>query len=199
MANNCSISVKESSFYILCLPGREFTIFTSHLSEVVYFINMYNLPVVYRESSGGIVFSKSKVLLIEITYPYHEYIFPKGTIEAGETKQETAVREVFEETGYLTDILAPLGDLKYDFTDDRVRVVKTVHYYLMAPKDPKEAPQPNLQEDEYIHAKWATISEAIDILTHENLKDLLNEAAKLHRCYSNNRASFLSNGSSERK
>ena len=160
---------------------------------------MHNLPVVYHESSGGIVFDKSKVLLIEVPSPYHEYIFPKGTIEIGETMQEAAVREVSEETGYLPKIIMPLSDLKYNFTDAGVCIVKTVHYYLMALEDPEGTPVQNLQEGENMRAKWVTISDAIDVLTHENLKNLLNEAVKLHQCYSRNRASFLSNESSERK
>lgn len=141
--------------------------------------------IVYRKSSGGIVFDKSRVLLVEVTYPYREYIFPKGTVEVGETLEETAVREVSEETGYSTKIVTSLSSLQYEFVDGGVRVIKTVHYYLMALKDPAETPKQNLQEGEYIRAKWVTIPDALDILTYENSKDLLLKAVELYQHRSN--------------
>jgi len=56
---------------------------------------------------------------------------PKGHIEQGETAEQTAIREVAEETGIRGDVLAALGSIDYWFVTDGRRVHKTVHHYLM--------------------------------------------------------------------
>ena len=56
---------------------------------------------------------------------------PKGHIELGETAEETAIREVAEETGIQGSVLAALGRIDYWFVTDGRRVHKTVHHYLM--------------------------------------------------------------------
>ncbi|WIM86677.1 NUDIX hydrolase [Candidatus Mycobacterium wuenschmannii] len=56
---------------------------------------------------------------------------PKGHIELGETAEQTAIREVAEETGIQGSVLAALGRIDYWFVTDGRRVHKTVHHYLM--------------------------------------------------------------------
>src|SRR5690606_14570839 len=56
---------------------------------------------------------------------------PKGHIEMGETAEQTAIREVAEETGIRGDVLAALGSIDYWFVTEGRRVHKTVHHYLM--------------------------------------------------------------------
>ena len=56
---------------------------------------------------------------------------PKGHIEQGETAEQTAIREVAEETGIQGDVLAALGSIDYWFVTEGRRVHKTVHHYLM--------------------------------------------------------------------
>ncbi|WP_308474618.1 NUDIX hydrolase [[Mycobacterium] kokjensenii] len=56
---------------------------------------------------------------------------PKGHIEVGETAEQTAIREVAEETGVQGDVLAALGSIDYWFVTEGRRVHKTVHHYLM--------------------------------------------------------------------
>lgn len=56
---------------------------------------------------------------------------PKGHIEVGETAEQTAIREVAEETGIRGSVLAALGRIDYWFVTDGRRVHKTVHHYLM--------------------------------------------------------------------
>ena len=56
---------------------------------------------------------------------------PKGHIEQGETAEQTAIREVAEETGIEGKVLAALGSIDYWFVTEGRRVHKTVHHYLL--------------------------------------------------------------------
>lgn len=56
---------------------------------------------------------------------------PKGHIEKGETAEQTAMREVAEETGIQGKVLASLGSIDYWFVTEGRRVHKTVHHYLL--------------------------------------------------------------------
>nr|WP_115966674.1 NUDIX hydrolase [Rhodococcus sp. (in: high G+C Gram-positive bacteria)] len=56
---------------------------------------------------------------------------PKGHIEQGETAEQTAMREVAEETGIQGSVLASLGSIDYWFVTEGRRVHKTVHHYLL--------------------------------------------------------------------
>jgi len=56
---------------------------------------------------------------------------PKGHVEAGETPEEAALREVREETGILGNIAGPLGVINFWFIAENRRIHKTVHHFLM--------------------------------------------------------------------
>ncbi|GAA5046403.1 hypothetical protein GCM10023318_11750 [Nocardia callitridis] len=56
---------------------------------------------------------------------------PKGHIEAGETAEQTAIREVAEETGINGVVVDELGSIDYWFVTEGRRVHKTVHHYLL--------------------------------------------------------------------
>jgi 8-oxo-dGTP pyrophosphatase MutT (NUDIX family) len=56
---------------------------------------------------------------------------PKGHVEQGETAEQTAIREVAEETGIHGHVLAQLGSIDYWFVTEGRRVHKTVHHYLL--------------------------------------------------------------------
>lgn len=56
---------------------------------------------------------------------------PKGHIEEGETSEQTAIREVAEETGIRGVVVAELGSIDYWFVTDGRRVHKTVHHFLL--------------------------------------------------------------------
>ena len=87
---------------------------------------------------------------------------PKGTPNAGETLEETALREVTEETGLLVRILAPVGSIDYAFVQRGVRIHKTVHYYLM------EAVGGDLadHDHEFDEVRWVGLSEAETVMSY---------------------------------
>lgn len=88
-------------------------------------------------SAGGIVVrqegERSQLLLGRRSRDRQRVIWslPKGTPDAGESLDETALREVSEETGLRVRIVAPLGEIHYWFVRQGTRFSKTVHYYLM--------------------------------------------------------------------
>ena len=61
------------------------------------------------------------------------WTLPKGTPDPGETREETALREVREETGLEVRISRPLDSIEYWFVQGGTRIHKTVHYFLMDP------------------------------------------------------------------
>jgi 8-oxo-dGTP pyrophosphatase MutT (NUDIX family) len=59
------------------------------------------------------------------------WTLPKGTPSGAETVEQTALREVAEETGLEVRITAPVGAIEYFFTQAGTRIHKTVHFFLM--------------------------------------------------------------------
>src|SRR5215207_3562352 len=82
--------------------------------------------VVYRRTTDGID------ILICKDAGYHRWVLPKGLVNKGESHEQTAVREVQEETGITARLIAPLGEPeKYIYTARGVRVFKSVYYFLL--------------------------------------------------------------------
>ena len=84
-------------------------------------------------SCGGVVIFRGKILLLYKNYrnKYEGWVLPKGTVEAGEEYKDTAVREVYEETGVHASIVKYVGKSTYSFTVPDDTVEKQVHWYLM--------------------------------------------------------------------
>lgn len=132
--------------------------------------------IIQKRSAGGIVHSDGKILAIR-AIPQDEIVFPKGTIEEGETPEQTAVREILEETGYKAKIKAPLGTVTYEFDeDDGKRYRKTVYHYLLELEDANQEPAPNRMEGEDFENVWLSISDALERLTHDDSKNTLKKA-----------------------
>jgi 8-oxo-dGTP pyrophosphatase MutT (NUDIX family) len=132
--------------------------------------------VIRKYSSGGIVFCEGKVLMIKVAPPHSEIVFPKGTIENNETPEQTAVREIAEETGYNTHVVAPIGAFSYRFDEDGKHFHKTLHYFILALDDKNQKPIPHREEDEEFENLWLDIDDAKSQLTHDNNKDMLDKA-----------------------
>ena len=61
------------------------------------------------------------------------WTLPKGTPEPGESREQTALREVDEETGLEVRITSRCESIEYNFVQAGTRIHKTVHYFLMEP------------------------------------------------------------------
>ena len=79
-------------------------------------------------SCGGVVIFRGKILLLYKNYKnkYEGWVLPKGTVEAGEEYKDTAMREVYEETGVKATLMKYIGKSQYSFTVPEDVVEKTV-------------------------------------------------------------------------
>ncbi|MEV5028643.1 NUDIX hydrolase [Paenibacillus sp. LPE1-1-1.1] len=86
-------------------------------------------------SAGGVVYRRTgegKLQIQLIQDRYGKVSLPKGKMEAGETIEQTALREIVEETGLEGVIIAPIDQIKYQYEHDAHGIVdKEVHYYLV--------------------------------------------------------------------
>lgn len=94
---------------------------------------------------------------------------PKGHVESGETVEETAVREVEEETGIRGEVVARLGSVDYSFFADRRRIHKTVHHFLLV------AVGGTLSDEdlEVAEVAWVPLSEVTGRLAHADERRLM--------------------------
>jgi 8-oxo-dGTP pyrophosphatase MutT (NUDIX family) len=104
--------------------------------------------------------------------PGTTWTLPKGTPNDGETVDETALREVAEETGLQVRIVAPIGAIEYFFTEAGRRIHKTVHYFLM------EAVGGSLDghDHEFDEVAWLPLDEARSIMTFDTERQIVEDA-----------------------
>jgi 8-oxo-dGTP pyrophosphatase MutT (NUDIX family) len=100
------------------------------------------------------------------------WTLPKGTPSRGETTEETALREVREETGLQVRITAPMPSIEYTFIQDGTRIRKTVHYFLMEPTGGDLA----RHDHEFEAVRWVPFSEAGALLSFQTERDLVATA-----------------------
>jgi bis(5'-nucleosidyl)-tetraphosphatase len=99
------------------------------------------------------------------------WTFPKGHPEEGETQQESALRELLEETGLVPAHLYTnmVYIQSYSFLFEGVMIDKRVEYYLGVISDQRFT----IQEAEVERAGWFTFKEAGELLSHNHAKTML--------------------------
>ena len=131
-------------------------------------------------SSGGVVYRKMdgrlEVVLCGRDNPIR-WSLAKGTPDPGETLEQTALREVQEETGLETIIEEHIKSIDYWFSDKDgdVRYHKTVHFYLMSPI----GGHTGLHDPEFDVVQWFLYDEALNSLTYANEAEVLRQALGL--------------------
>lgn len=126
-------------------------------------------------SCGGVVIFRGKILLLYKNYKnrYEGWVLPKGTVEDGETHEQTALREVKEETGVDALIQKYVGKSQYTFNTSSDTVVKDVHWYLMMSGNYYSRPQ---REEFFVDSGYYKYHEAIHLLKFSNEKQILEKA-----------------------
>lgn len=135
----------------------------------------------YEKSCGALVFRKyhgnTELLLIKHANGGH-WSFPKGHVEAGETEEETAMREVKEETGI--DIIIDNSFREVVSYSPKKDTQKDVVYFLAFAKNYNFIPQ----EEEISEIKWVEISRVHTILSYDNDRQLVNKAKNVVKIFS---------------
>ena len=123
-------------------------------------------------SSGGVVIFKGKILVLYKKYKnrYEGWVLPKGTVEPGEAPQDTAVREVREESGAQAEIRKYIGQTHYTFNTSKDVVSKVVYWYLMSAGSFYSKPQ---REEFFEDAGYYKYNEAFHLLRFPNERLML--------------------------
>jgi 8-oxo-dGTP pyrophosphatase MutT (NUDIX family) len=102
------------------------------------------------------------------------WTLPKGTPDPGETTEQTALREVREETGLDVRITAPFDSIHYTFVQGGTRIHKTVHYFLMEPT----GGDLGRHDHEFDDVRWIGLHDATGVLTFPTERALVDKAIR---------------------
>jgi ADP-ribose pyrophosphatase YjhB (NUDIX family) len=128
-------------------------------------------------SAGGLVVDRSGPKPRAALIARHDrrgrlvWSLPKGHVEAGETPEDAAVREVEEETGIRGTVVAPLGVIDFWFVAEQRRVHKTVHHFLL------EAQGGELSDEdvEVVEVAWVDLDDLPATLAYADERRLLEK------------------------
>jgi 8-oxo-dGTP pyrophosphatase MutT (NUDIX family) len=139
------------------------------------------IPTTREVSSGGVVYRRSDDT-IEVVLASRRtrrgqlaWGLAKGGIEAGESREQAAIREVREETGLTAEIEADLGDTKYMYVWDEIRIRKTVHFFLMR----HTGGDVDDRDDEMEEIRWFPLERALKRAAYRGEREVLARAAEL--------------------
>lgn len=128
-------------------------------------------------SSGGVVVFGNAILLLR---KYNgDWVLPKGKVEEKEETQDTAVREVFEESAVKAEIIMYLGEIHYSFKNgwqEHELVNKTVHWYLMKARSMVCNP---LKDEGFVEAKFIHINRAPELAKYDDEREIIQKAINI--------------------
>ncbi len=144
--------------------------------------NFENLPTMEQFSAGGVAFRRrdeSIELPIVLIIPEMRWQLPKGIIDPGETAEVAAQREVREEAGVETELLAPIGRTQYWFHADRqgvrTRFHKSVHWFLLR----YTGGNVEDHDHEVAESRWVSVEDALKMLVFKNEREIVEKARKM--------------------
>jgi 8-oxo-dGTP pyrophosphatase MutT (NUDIX family) len=109
------------------------------------------------------------------------WALPKGHVDPGETPEQTAVREVREETGLTATLVASLGEIRYVYQFRGQRIFKRVHFFLFRYQAGELGvlpPGPRVEVDE---ARWVPLAQLVPVLGYKGEKSIAARAVRLLR------------------
>ncbi len=135
--------------------------------------------IVREPTSGAVVFrhdEKGGIEMLLIQDAKDRWTIPKGHIEEGETAQQTAKREIGEETGLMnTEVLGWLGKIHFRYRRVDKLVLMTTQIYLMRALGDTNA----IKKEEYMNGiKWFKFHDALDAIEYEDIGKLMLLAMK---------------------
>jgi 8-oxo-dGTP pyrophosphatase MutT (NUDIX family) len=103
------------------------------------------------------------------------WVLPKGLVDGAETMRETAVREVFEETGLKTVIVDSLGDTRYTYTWDGERIFKIVSFFLLRRAGGRIGVISPEMTVEVAQARWLRLDDP-SVMTYRGEREIVERA-----------------------
>jgi 8-oxo-dGTP pyrophosphatase MutT (NUDIX family) len=105
------------------------------------------------------------------------WALPKGLIDPGERGHETAVREVFEETGLHARLDRKLGDVRYVYSRrGGERVFKVVSFFLLRAGRGRLGELPPGMDLEVTEARWFPLADAVRVLAYQGEREMAERA-----------------------
>jgi len=104
------------------------------------------------------------------------WALPKGQIDPGESGEQTALREIGEETGVTGRSLGKLGDVRYTFTWQGERVFKVVSFFLVRYESGKLGEIPEAFRHEVEEVRWLRLDEAPRVLAYQGERKMAEKA-----------------------
>ena len=109
--------------------------------------------------------------------PEGVWALPKGNLDPGEKPEETAVREVFEETGVQGHLVEKLGDVKYTYTRrGGERIFKIVSFYLLRAGRGRIGDIEERMRIEVAGVRWLPLDEAPRLLAYGGEREMVQKA-----------------------
>jgi 8-oxo-dGTP pyrophosphatase MutT (NUDIX family) len=108
--------------------------------------------------------------------PAGVWALPKGRIDEGERPEETALREVAEETGAHGRSLGKLGDVRYVYSWDGERIFKVVSFFLVRYSGGRLGDIPEAFRHEVAEARWLLLEEAPKLLAYGGEREMARKA-----------------------
>jgi 8-oxo-dGTP pyrophosphatase MutT (NUDIX family) len=104
------------------------------------------------------------------------WALPKGLIGRGEKPEETAVREVAEETGAQGRLVGKLGDVRYVYTWGGERIFKVVSFYLLRYSRGRLGELPPATAHEVAEVRWLPLEEGPKLLAYKGEREMAEHA-----------------------
>jgi ADP-ribose pyrophosphatase YjhB (NUDIX family) len=141
----------------------------------------HHLPTVEETSAGGLLIDFERDPNSAVIIGRYDrrgrmvWSLPKGHIEEGETREQTAIREIQEETGIIGRVIGELGSIDFTFMAEGKRIHKTVHHFILE----RTGGAVSTADIEVADVAWVALSDVADRLTYADERRLIQKVPRM--------------------